>query len=73
MPPEYCKRAEVCVKACGGMQDPAAEIAAMREALRVAQDALRKCPSLAFREVILIEWWDRTALPALAALSEGAQ
>ncbi len=45
MPPEYCKRAEVCVKACGGMQDPAAEIASLREAKR---ELLAVCEAVRF-------------------------
>lgn len=31
-------RAELCVNACAGMSDPAAEIAAMREVVRVAKN-----------------------------------
>lgn len=39
-------RAVLCVNACAGMVDPAEEIAAMREAIKVIRDAdlaLRKC------------------------------
>jgi hypothetical protein len=36
------KRAVVCVNACAGMADPAAEIAAMREAIKEAGNALIK-------------------------------
>lgn len=34
------KRAVVCVNACAGMADPAAEIQAMRDAIKEAHDAL---------------------------------
>jgi hypothetical protein len=42
----YRSRAIACVNACAGMADPAAEITAMREAIKVIRDAdlaLRKC------------------------------
>ena len=37
---EHCARAIQCVNACAGMADPAAELAAMREAIKEAHAAL---------------------------------
>lgn len=39
---EHCARAIQCVNACAGMTDPAAELAAMREAIKEAFEALQQ-------------------------------
>jgi len=39
-------RSIACVNACAGMADPAAEIAAMREALREAHTSLNLCSGI---------------------------
>ena len=39
----HSKRIARCVNACQGMADPAAEIQAMRDAIKDADSALRKC------------------------------
>jgi hypothetical protein len=54
----FQKRAIACVNACAGMADPAAEIAAMREAIREADGALKELRNF---------YLDCTGLPACAA------
>jgi hypothetical protein len=60
-------RAVACVNACAGMADPAAEIEAMREAIREARDVL---------QLVVLETckqWDTTQpLPCVGAIEKEA-
>lgn len=55
---EQFSRIIACVNACAGMADPAAEIQAMREAIREAHEALKELRSF---------YLDMTGLPPCAA------
>lgn len=54
---EHATRAIACVNACAGMSDPAAEIQAMRDAVKEAREALERLADcdLDFYEVRLAE------------------